>query len=64
VYLVDYASTDWHQVSAEYLEFSAIAKDFHYYLKIPESFHYPLSGACTTARYRDDVPDYAKPTSM
>jgi hypothetical protein len=63
VYLVDFASIDWHQVSAEYLEFSAIAKDFHYYLKIPESFHYPLSGACTTARYRDDVPDYAKPSA-
>jgi hypothetical protein len=48
VYLVDFASIDWHQVSAEYLEFSAIAKDFFYYLKIPESFHYPLSGTSNT----------------
>jgi len=59
-FFVDFASIDWHQVSAEYLEFSAIAKDFFYYLMIPESFHYPLSGACTTVRYRNDVPDYIK----
>jgi hypothetical protein len=48
VYLVDDVTIDWHQVSLEYLEFSAIAKDFFYYLKMPGSVHYPLSGMNNT----------------
>jgi hypothetical protein len=56
---VDFASIDWHQVSAEYLEFSAIAKDFFCYLKIPESFHYPLTNTNNTAKYRDDIPVFS-----
>ena len=48
MYLVDDVTIDWHQVSLEYLEFSAIAKDFFYYLKIPGSVHYPLSGMNNT----------------
>ena len=58
---MDFASIDWHQVSLEYLEFSAIGKDFFNSLKVPESFSYPLTSACNTALYRDDVPDYARP---
>jgi hypothetical protein len=57
--VVDFASIDWHQVSAEYLEFSAIAKDFFCYLKIPESFHYPLTNTNNTAKYRDDIPVFS-----
>ncbi len=60
---VDVASIDWHQVSLEYLAFSAIAKYFNHYLSEVGSAHYPLSGACNTVLYRDDVPDYVrKPT--
>jgi hypothetical protein len=59
VFLVDFASIDWHQVSAEYLEFSAIAKDFLHHLKMPESYHYPLTNINNTAKYRDDVPVFS-----
>jgi len=62
--LVDHDLIQWHRVAKEYLEFSAIAKDFYYYLKHPESFHYPLNGGYNTVLYRDDVPEYARPPAL
>jgi hypothetical protein len=61
---VDLTRIQWHQFIREYLEFSAIGKDFFYYLKMPESLHYPLNGGYNTVLYRSDVPEYARPPAQ
>ena len=49
---MDLTQNEWHQVFTEYLEYTAIAKDYNYYLKHPDSFFYPLMKSENTTLYR------------